>query len=82
MPNWCSNGIELKGDVNHRREFVDKNKGYSMWDTTKVNEYHALSFHASVPCLKKHISVSLKVRSEVTALPPVAICPEKIPLFL
>ena len=64
MPNWCSNGMELKGDKYHRQEFVDKNKGYSMWDTTKVNEYHALSFHASVPCLKKHIKAHQKSTSD------------------
>ena len=56
MPNWCSNGVQLKGNVVHRKEFVDKNKGYSMWDTKKEKDYHDLSFHASVPCLKKHLS--------------------------
>ena len=60
MPNWCSNSIELKGDKYHRQEFVDKNKGYSMWDTAKVNDYHNLSFHASVPCLKKHLTAHKK----------------------
>tara|TARA_R110000822_G_scaffold249461_1_gene376899 strand:+ start:476 stop:973 length:498 start_codon:yes stop_codon:yes gene_type:complete len=55
MPNWCNNSISLRGREHHRKEFVDKNKGYSMWDNTKVNEYNDLSFHASVPCPKKHL---------------------------
>jgi len=48
MPNWCSNTIHLDGKKEHRQEFVDKNKGFRVWDTTKKEEYYDLSFNASV----------------------------------
>ena len=56
MPNHCSNTLVLKGEYTHRQEFVDKNRGFGMWDTAKEREYSALSFNAQVPCPKKHIS--------------------------
>ena len=56
MPNHCTNTLVLKGEYSHRQEFVDKNRGFGMWDTAKEKEYSALSFHAQVPCPKKHIS--------------------------
>ena len=56
MPNWCGNTVTLKGEKPHRQEFVDKNKGFSMWDTSKKQEYYDLSFHAQIPCPKKHLT--------------------------
>ena len=60
MPNWCTNSVRLEGKEEHRQEFVDKNKGFSLWDTHKEKGYHDLSFNASVPCPQKHINSHLK----------------------
>ena len=56
MPNWVSNSIEVEGKLEHRQEFVEKNKGFHFHDTMKDGEYKELSFHASVPVPKKHIN--------------------------
>lgn len=56
MPNHCTTALRLKGDLKHRQEFVDKNKGFSWEDTMKERTYKILSFHAQVPMPKKHIA--------------------------
>ena len=55
MPNHCSNTLHIDGSLEHRQEFVDKNKGFDWNDRTKKGEYKELSFHAQVPVPKKHI---------------------------
>jgi hypothetical protein len=60
MPNHCSNTLHLDGDLKHRQEFVDKNKGFQWGDTLKKGEYSTLSFNAQVPMPKKHISSHAK----------------------
>ena len=52
MPNHCDNTLTLKGKPEHRQEFVDKNRGFSVNDKMKEKEYYDLSFHASVPIPK------------------------------
>jgi len=63
MPNHCNTTLHLDGEEIHRQEFVDKNKGFSCWDTKQENEYKDLSFHAQVPMPKKHINSHKKKTS-------------------
>jgi len=60
MPNHCTNGLHLDGDLKHRQEFVDKNRGFDWGDTTQKGEYKELSFNAQVPMPKKHINAHAK----------------------
>lgn len=60
MPNHCTTTLHLKGDLKHRQEFVDKNKGFEWGDTMKKGTYKELSFHAQVPMPKKHIASHAK----------------------
>jgi len=60
MTNHCTNNIHLDGDLKHRQEFVDKNKGYEWQDVSKKKEYHDLSFHAQVPIPKKYVDANAK----------------------
>jgi len=64
MPNHCSNSLHLDGELKHRQEFVDKNKGFDWGDRDKKGEYKDLSFHAQVPVPQKHISATAKNPSE------------------
>jgi len=52
--------MHIDGDLRHRQEFVDKNKGFDWTDTGKENRYNELSFHASVPVPKKIITANTK----------------------
>ena len=63
MPNHCSTSMEVKGNYEHRQEFVDKNRGYSLWDTGKTGDYKALSFNAQVPMPKTYIKKHQKDKS-------------------
>jgi len=60
MPNHCSNSLHIDGELKHRQEFVDKNKGFHWGDVNKEKEYHNLSFHAQVPVPNKHIASHAK----------------------
>jgi len=60
MPNHCTNTLLIKGDLKHRQEFVDKNKGFAWGDTAKKGKYKTLSFNAQVPMPKKHIASNAK----------------------
>ena len=60
MPNHCSNTLHLDGELKHRQEFVDKNKGFDWGDEDKKGDYRDLSFNASVPMPKKHIKANKK----------------------
>jgi hypothetical protein len=60
MPNHCTSVLHLDGDIKHRQEFADKNKGFDWSDTKKEKEYKDLSFHAQCPIPKKHINSHLK----------------------
>ena len=64
MPNHCDNTLTIKGNFEHRREFVDKNRGFSYNDKMKEREYSDLSFHASVPVPKKHINPPKKGKGD------------------
>ena len=63
MPNHCTTTLHIDGEHRHRQEFVDKNKGFSCWDTKKEKEYFDLSFHAQCPIPKKHINSHLSKSS-------------------
>ena len=64
MSNHCSNSLHLDGELKHRQEFVDKNKGFDWGDTPKEGEYKDLSFNAQVPMPKKHIRANAKNRTD------------------
>ena len=63
MPNHCTNTLHIDGDLKHRQEFVDKNKGFSWGDLKKEKDYKTLSFNAQVPMPKKHIASNAKDKS-------------------
>ena len=60
MPNHCTNSLHIDGELKHRQEFVDKNKGFHWGDMEKKGDYKQLSFHAQVPLPKKHINAYIK----------------------
>jgi len=64
MPNHCVNTLKIKGKLQHRQEFVDKNKGFDWNDRTKQDEYKELSFHAQVPVPQKHINANAQNSAE------------------
>jgi len=64
MPNHCSTSLRLDGELKHRQEFVDKNKGFDWGDKQKKGTYKDLSFNAQVPLPKRLVHPPKKSKDD------------------
>jgi hypothetical protein len=50
MPNWCSNHLTVKGEVEDVQRFKQQAVGFSPWDKPPTDEKpNVLNFHSLVP---------------------------------